>query len=48
MKAVGTRLMALCFIIVALAVQPVQAAPVGAGIDPVSSAALLRAVRPRA
>lgn len=30
MKAVGTRLMALCFIIVALAVQPVQAAPVGA------------------
>lgn len=30
MKAVGTRLVALCFIIVALAMQPVQAAPVGA------------------
>lgn len=30
MKAVGTRLMALCFIIMALAGQPVQAAPVGA------------------
>lgn len=30
MKAVGTRLMALCLIIMALAVQPVQAAPVGA------------------
>ncbi len=30
MKAVGTRLMALCFIIMALAMQPVQAAPVGA------------------
>ncbi|MDR7028152.1 vanadium-dependent haloperoxidase [Rhizobium rosettiformans] len=30
MKAVGTRLMALCFIIMALAVQPLQAAPVGA------------------
>lgn len=30
MKAVGTRLMAFCFIIVALAMQPAQAAPVGA------------------
>ncbi|WP_100220849.1 vanadium-dependent haloperoxidase [Agrobacterium albertimagni] len=30
MKAVGKRLMALCFIILALAVQPVQASPVGA------------------
>lgn len=30
MKAVGTRLMAFCFIIVALAMQPAQAAPVSA------------------
>ena len=30
MKAVGKRLMALCFIIIGLAVQPAQASPVGA------------------